>query len=241
MSEYIIKKVTDTNIIKLADYILPNDNVFLAGGIFKWLFRFDREDKLVLFGSPDYEIYQARKRDFDLFSYSEEGFNNVKNYFEVECPDYYNLDEHFGSYGTLNNSAVYEHKSDRLTVHLDLVHKFFGSPEEILEQFDFTVTQCALYKKDGLVYLIYSDSFKNDFTSRTLAYVTTPDRSEHVLDRLIKYIDYGFTPSEETIKQGLSVALKDTLWGNVEVEKLFKSDSLDMIKKVSKVLRLVQR
>lgn len=237
MTKYIVEEVTDANTIEFADYILPNEDLFLAGGAFKRLFHLSNDGDLI--GPSRSELFYTYNKDYDLFSYSEEGFQSVKKYFELEFSEYELSAIMPRSYGDSENSLGYARKTASRTFYMDLVYKYFGSPEEVLDQFDFTVTQCALYKKNGLTYLVYGESFKKDLKNRVLAYASTPERSESILGRLIQYVNYGFIPSDATIKQGLAAALKkiDGL-RNVEIEDLLKPDSVEEIQKISTILQL---
>lgn len=76
--------------------------------------------------------------------------------------------------------------------HESEFEKMYGSAEEVLSQFDFTINQFALQKRDGEYVLIYTDEAIRDNNARQLVvnHVNAPLPMAH---RVAKYVKKGYS------------------------------------------------
>lgn len=212
MSKYIIEKVDDPNLIEFGQTVLRNNKGIIAGGVFRGIIGFSDNGEIVFKTMED--IKAERSKDVDVFFLSKNDFEDFKS--DVET-----WDRTSAPYDGPNSVKIMiplgRTKMDRL-LGLDLVHKFFGTPEEILDDFDFTILQCALYREDDGFYLIYGKNFKTHLENRVFEYVDEPEKSGHIIERMMRYVDYGFTPTEKTIKKCLTAFCQN--YKNIENVKI---------------------
>ena len=105
--------------LRQLDKFMVNHRGFIAGGCFKNLFNGER--------IKDVDVFFRDSADFQLAVHSLN-----------ECREFEQL-------YTSENVNAYRHKESGVTV--ELVQSIFGTPEEIISQFDFTVTKFAYYKE----------------------------------------------------------------------------------------------
>lgn len=123
------------------------------------------------------DFFNKRKiSDFDVFFPDEENLlkmrkNMIDGGFEI----------------VFENENCIKLKSEK-GMCVDLVKKFFSSPEETIDAFDFTVTCCAI--KNGEI--IHHDDFFMDLSSRSLVINNLP-KPISTFRRLQKYHKKGFT------------------------------------------------
>lgn len=131
-------------------------------------------------------------KDVDIFFETEEDFLDALSFYEGKdnCTKIYDT----------SNSVGFEFK-DKGSCNVaivDLVRRNFGSPQKIIGKFDFTVTQCAMRKKesngnDVMYELIYTQDFLSDYLTRTLRLTPGYD-DNNMFERLTRYINYGYKP-----------------------------------------------
>lgn len=74
---------------------------------------------------------------------------------------------------------------------IDVVHRYFPTPEDCLKSFDFTVICCALrYTQESP--FICSQDFLLDLPARKLRFQTEQKDLPQALTRIKKYVDKGF-------------------------------------------------
>lgn len=112
-----------------------NDNAIVAGGCFKNIFNNEKIKDVDLFFRNEDDYNEAIKRAEDLRKQEKYVFvyqnDKVKSYHDTE-----------------NN------------LRLEFVKTIFGEPQQIVEQFDFTITKFAFYKDDDY---IDEDNFSSQF------------------------------------------------------------------------------
>lgn len=183
MKEFIINSINDYLILKKYTKYLIGHKGFIAGGCFKNMFNHEK--------IKDIDIFFRNKEDCDkaLSDY----------YSKVEAGEYYVL------YKSDNVTAFKEYKrfDGQECPTIELVKKTFGTPEEILNQFDFTITKFALFtRKDELdeletMVLHHEDFFKH----LSLKRLVVDDKLLYPMstfNRIIKYATYGYFPCRET-------------------------------------------
>lgn len=175
--------------LRQLDKFMVNHKGFIAGGCFKNLFNHER------------------MKDVDVFFRSSDDFWNAV--------DKLDRDEEFTSTYTSENVCAYRHNKSGVSV--ELVRSIFGTPEEIISQFDFTVAKFAYYKelvKDDAgdeVWQYKSVYHPQFFEHLHLKRLIIDDRIPFPMstfNRVLRYRKYGFVPCVET-KQKLINALRN--------------------------------
>lgn len=190
MTKYITSDPDHIFALRQLDKFMIGHNGFIAGGCFKNIFN------------------NEPIKDIDVFFKSAADFNNAVSYF--------NGDEDFESYYESKNVTAFRHKASCVSV--ELVQTIFGTPEEIIGEFDFTVVKFAYYKEDvvddelGLESCTYKAIYhKNFFEHLHLKRAIIDDKIPKPMStfsRLLKYRKYGYVPCVET-KQKLINALRN--------------------------------
>lgn len=161
----------------------------------KWLYKYMKDHNGFVAGGAFKDIFEGKQvRDLDMFFKSKEDW--------IEAVDMFKDNEDYAHYYTNNNVTAFKHKVTGVVV--ECICKVFGEPEEIINNFDFTIAKMAydyvldpksseeepLYK--GIVY--YSDKF---FEHLTLKRLVIDDKLLYPMDtfhRLFKYAKKGFYP-----------------------------------------------
>lgn len=190
MAKYITSDPDHIFALRQLDKFMVGHKGFIAGGCFKNIFN------------------NEPIKDIDIFFNSSADFGNAVNYF--------NGDEDFEPYYESKNVTAFRHKASGVSV--ELVQTIFGTPEEIISEFDFTVVKFAYYKEDvvddelGLETCTYKAIYhKNFFEHLHLKRAIIDDRIPKPMstfNRLLKYRKYGYVPCVET-KQKLINALRN--------------------------------
>lgn len=179
---------------------------FVAGGCFKNIFN------------------NEKINDIDMFFESKEDFEKAVSYFRNLIKE--NPDEYKKSYENKKVWAVYS-KKDK--VRVELIRSVFGRPEDIIADFDFSITKFAYYRN-------YENIDEDDYLSH-LEVVYHEDYFEHlqmkrlVLDddipfpistfnRSYKYNSYGYNLCKES-KIKLIEAIHELQ--NIDSDELGKS------------------
>jgi hypothetical protein len=120
MDKFIVRDIENLSKIRVLDKYLVGHKGFVAGGCFKNIFS------------------DERVKDIDLFFNSELDFNEARNWFRDD-EDYI---DHY------ENPKVVSYKNTKTGVSVELIRTIFGSPEKIIDSFDFTITKFAYYKEE---------------------------------------------------------------------------------------------
>lgn len=177
--------------LRQLDKFMVNHRGFIAGGCFKNLFNGER--------IKDVDVFFADRTDF------------------VCAVETFDRCEEFEQLYISGNVNAYKHKKSGVTI--ELVQSIFGTPEEIISQFDFTVTKFAYFKEE------IGNPFEDEETSVEYKAIYHPLFFEHLhlkrliiddnipkpmstFNRVLRYRKYGYTPCVET-KQKLINALRN--------------------------------
>lgn len=180
---YIERNINEFyNLHFLVKYLIGNRG-FISGGCFK-------------------NIFLGNKiKDIDMFFRNEIDFVETKNKFINDS----NYEFYY------ENEKVYAVKEKETGTIIEFIRYVFDSPEEVLNNFDFTITKFCLYTEetdDGFENkIIHHDKF---FEHLMLKRTVIDDKClypESTFERIIKYTRYGFYPCRET-KIKLIEALK---------------------------------
>ena len=140
------------------------DPIFIAGGAIR-----------------DYYMHGKVTNDIDLYFQDAHTMSEVKKY----------LLENGGIVTFETKNAI---KIKYKELELDLIQRYFNSPSECIENFDFTVCSCACDTKN-----IYAhEFFLNDLAARKLKFNNIVAPSSTML-RIIKYIKKGFDISYQDL------------------------------------------
>lgn len=174
----IEKSADDFWKVRVLDKYLEDHKGFACGGCFKNIFNGDKI------------------KDVDVFFGSLEDF--------LAAVDHFERDDGYCLY--YENANVTAFKEIESGVVVELCRKIFGSPEQILNQFDFTVTKFAYYNKeveddDGghieKYVLMHEDFFQHLYLKR----LVIDDKVLYpmsTLERMFRYVRYGFSPCKNT-------------------------------------------
>lgn len=193
-----------------------------------WLDKFMVGHKGFICGGCFKNIFSKEKvKDLDIFFESKEDWDEAVAYFDSMTPGYEGNDkrpeEYYFSYQS-HNVKAYKHQESG--IRIELCRKIFGTAEQILNQFDFTITKFAYYKVEVEVETgaeVESDPFGIESVSQErkpethIEYKVMMDDKffEHLYlhrlvadnaipypmstyDRMFKYAKYGFFPCKET-------------------------------------------
>lgn len=200
MSDLITIKAPSI-IVSYFAQVIGDNHSFVAGGALRAGFRSATERFKTVnksdegFKASDVMQYVERffslksAKDIDVFSPSREEFEKTQGLFKKKS----NLNKYVS-----DNSEGYI-ISHSLPI-VDLVKKDFGTPEEIVSSFDFTVSQCAFFREDEEYYLIFSKEFLQDLFHNRLRwsknFLSRNLDDSFVLERVMRYHKYGFIGDE---------------------------------------------
>ena len=212
MGTYITKDRNNFYQLNWLDKFMMHHKGFIAGGCFKNIF----EGKKV----KDIDMFFESKDDWleavDVFD------KRTKGYFDIYEPDEDDICNEWEE----EYKFLYENEKVKAYIHIqsgtriELCRAVFGKPEDVLNEFDFTITKFALYKEEvedeptdeledepGLfessdTHIEYKVMFHKDFFEhlhmKRLVTVNKIPFPMSTLERMIRYIGYGYRPCRET-------------------------------------------
>lgn len=131
MNDFKEKTANQISKVRFLDLYMTGHGGFIAGGCFKNIFN------------------SEKVKDIDIFFESELEFNNADNHFQ-------NNEDYVFSYENKNTKA---YKNKKTNIRIELVRNTYGTPNEILCKFDFSITKFAYCKRssvdDGIEYYCY--------------------------------------------------------------------------------------
>lgn len=155
---------------------------FIAGGCFK-------------------QIFCGQKvKDIDMFFPSEHAWGEAVVAFEE--------DDNFRFY--YRNQKVVAFKDTKSDVTIELISTLYGSPQEVLDEFDFTITKFAYCKQElsaeedppEVEYrCLYHPQFFEHLTLKRLVIDNKCPFPVSTFERMIRYAKYGYFPCRETKKK----------------------------------------
>lgn len=214
-----------------------------------WLDKFMEGHKGFICGGCFKNIFNNEKvKDLDIFFRSESDFEEARNYFDSMTAGYTDgtmediVSEDEAEYRFLyenDNVKAYVHKETG--IRLELISKIYGTAEQIISQFDFSITKFAYYKaevEDETGAEVEEKPFENDSKAEThIEYRVIYDDKffEHLhlkrlviddkipfpmstFERMLRYAKYGYFPCRET-KLKLIRALNELDSREIEVSE----------------------
>ena len=192
------------------DEFLIGHGGFICGGCFKNIFN------------------KEKIKDIDMFFLTRSDWEGAIEYFDSMTVGYEGEDkqeELYTFYYENDNVKAYRH--NRTGTVLELCCKIFGTAEQIISQFDFTITKFAYYKAEiedetgaevdepghttgtHIEYrVVYDDKF---FEHLHMKRLVTDDKIPYPMstfERMLRYAKYGYFPCKET-KMKIIQALRE--------------------------------
>lgn len=168
--------------IHFLDKFLEGHKGFIAGGCFKNIFLGQEVKDIDIFFRSRAEFYEAQTYYSELIRTSEDwvkAYNNKKVWAIIHKPSH---------------------------TRLELIRSVFGSPEEILYGFDFTITKFAYYTH--MIDMPFGDEVEfrvrfhqNYFEHLLLKRLVIDNRCDYpvsTFERMLRYQGYGYSPCRET-------------------------------------------
>lgn len=187
-------------VLNWLDEFLIGHGGFICGGCFKNIFN------------------KEKIKDIDMFFLTRSDWEGAIEYFESMTVGYVGEDkreELYTFYYENDNVKAYRH--NRTGIVLELCCKIFGTAEQIISQFDFTITKFAYYKAEiedetgaevdepghttgtHIEYrVVYDDKF---FEHLHMKRLVTDDKIPYPMstfERMLRYAKYGYFPCKET-------------------------------------------
>lgn len=168
--------------IKWLDRHMAGHSGFLAGGCFK-------------------QIFTGQKiKDIDVFFASEEEWGKASIYFRGSA-DY---DKYYDS------KKVEAYRCKKTGMVVELIKTVFGSPEDVIGNFDFTITKFTYYKhteedENGAetteYKCLYHPRFFEHLILKRLVLDDNIPFPASTFERVFRYGKYGYFPCRETKKR----------------------------------------
>ena len=218
-----------------------------------WLDKYMIGHKGFICGGCFKNIFNGEKaKDLDIFFESEKDFKEAVNYYDSNTAGYWLDNDEILSEDSAKYRFLYENKNVKAYIHketgvrIELCSKIFGTPEHVLNKFDFTITKFAYYKAEvedesgaevekPLLYtdeidikthieyrvLIHNEFFKHLHLKRLVTDNEIPFPMS-TFERLLRYAKYGYFPCKET-KMKIARAIQGLSSEQVQVsESLYK-------------------
>lgn len=182
-----------------------------------WLNEFMTGHKGFICGGCFKNIFNGEKvKDLDIFFKSKRDWEDAVQYFDSMTEGYEGDDKRpvtYYFYYENDNVKAYKHIEKGIVI--ELCNKIYGTAEQILSQFDFTITKFAYYKEeveDGepfgdsnaksthIEYKVMHDGAF--FEHLHMKRLVTDDKIPFPMstfERMLRYAKYGYFPCKETM------------------------------------------
>lgn len=195
-------------ILNFLDEFMQGHKGFICGGCFKNIFNHEKV------------------KDLDVFFKSEDDYEDAVEYFDSMTEGYEGDEKHpitYRFYYENKNVKAYKHIEKGIVI--ELCRKIFGTAEEILNQFDFTIVKFAYYKEEvedtsgaevdeidewltevtdekaqtHIEYrVLHDDKFFEHLHMKRLVTDNQIPYPMSTFERMIRYAKYGYFPCKET-------------------------------------------
>ncbi len=216
--------------------------------LLNWLDEFMTGHKGFICGGCFKNIFNHEKvKDLDIFFKNRTDFDEAVQYFDSQSTGYEGKDkgvEIYQFYYENDNVKAYKHIKKGITV--ELCCKIFGNAEDILNNFDFTVTKFSYYKEEvedetgatieyepfgiepvepnkkpetHIEYkILHDDKFFEHLHLKRLVTDNKIPYPMSTFERMLRYAKYGYFPCRET-KMKIIKALRDLSEQQVELSE----------------------
>jgi hypothetical protein len=194
--EYLTRDATEFKKLSVLFPLMKNnENAVIAGGVFKDLF------------------LERSFRDIDLFFCNQKDFLNKIEDLKVKS-DLKIIYENNNAVGYFDLISKWK---------IDFVQKQFGSPKEILDSFDFSVSKFCLFKDQYGMKVMFHYCFFEDLTNKNLKFDPEVVNPISLLSRAIKYSSYGFNLSKSDFLYLTSLinTLEPELFRNLSMQNFY--------------------
>lgn len=184
------------------DEYMAGHKGFIAGGCFKNIFN------------------KEVAKDLDMFFESEIDF--------IEAEQYYKGNEEYYVY--YENSKVIAFKNrTKPHITIELVRTVFGTPEEILSKFDFSITKFAYYKtteesESGEI-TVYKCMYHKDFFEHLHLKRLVVEEAllfpVSTFERMLRYAKYGYFPCKESKRRIINNLRNNVIEGDNISQSLY--------------------
>lgn len=176
------------------DEIMVGHKGFIAGGCFKNIFN------------------SEKVKDIDIFFNSADDFAVAVRCFDICTSGYNGEDREEAKYNFYyENDKVKAYKRIKDGVVIELCRSVYGTPEQVLNRFDFTICKFAYYKEESteteddgklvtkITYKVaYQDRFFEHLHLKRLVIDDIIPFPMSTFERMIRYVKYGYMPCRET-------------------------------------------
>lgn len=152
----------------------------LAGGVFKDL------------------LNNKDSKDYDFFFPSIDAFNQAVVFMDSQSDLFTREYSNDNCIGYLTNDAF-------ISLRIELIRKTFGEPEEIINTFDFTVTQCAMFYDGDKYKITINPQLFTDIVDKNLVFAGLNIEHTNLLERLQRYNNYSFKVSNKTFREAITL------------------------------------
>lgn len=216
--------------------------------ILNWLDEFMTGHKGFICGGCFKNIFNHEKvKDIDIFFKNQTDYDEAVQYFDSMTPGYEGddkRDEEYRFYYENPNVKAYKHIKTGISV--ELCCKIFGTADDILNQFDFTITKFSYYKEEvegetGAVVevspwgvepiepekkpethieyrILHDDKFFEHLHMKRLVIDNDIPFPMSTFERMFRYARYGYFPCRET-KMKIVKSLRDLTDEQVELSE----------------------
>lgn len=152
----------------------------------KGLQRYVKDTKGFIAGGCFKDLFQGKKtRDVDVFFQNEEDYNNALEVYKTK--------KNFKLIYSNDNCTGY--RDIKNNIGIELIKSIFGTPEEVISQFDFTIVKAAYYNppsEEQDIQFMYHPNFFEHLLLKRLVIDEGMPKAVATLNRTWKYAKYGF-------------------------------------------------
>jgi hypothetical protein len=152
----------------------------------KGLQRYVKDTKGFIAGGCFKDLFQGKKtRDVDVFFQNEEDYNNALEVYKTK--------KNFKLIYSNDNCTGY--RDIKNNIGIELIKSIFGTPEEVISQFDFTIVKVAYYNppsEEQDIQFMYHPNFFEHLLLKRLVIDEGMPKAVATLNRTWKYAKYGF-------------------------------------------------
>jgi hypothetical protein len=146
---------------------VKNTKGFIAGGCFK-------------------DLFQGKKtRDIDIFFENEDDYNAAIKQYKTRK----NIKKIY------SNDNCTGYRDVKKKIGIELIKSIFGTPQQVIEQFDFTIVKAAYFNppsdEQDIQFIYHQDFFEHLLLKRLVIDEGMP-KAVATLNRTWKYAKYGF-------------------------------------------------